>query len=218
MADKKPVLLVVEDDPGLQAQLKWAYEDFDVIIAGDRATAMSALRAEEPAVVTLDLGLPPDADGVTRTVLSASDGTETEVWQDGDWQWLQLFITRSFPTARGPVTAIAVEPMTAPADALNSGLGLRWIEPGATWAGFSLREYPAGWRGGAGGLLFEAAVAEFRAGLHARSQHPRRRRMEARRPAGRDRTGQHRAPVARRPDHPHPHALTGAGCLRGRLR
>lgn len=77
----------------------------------------------------------PDADGVTRTVLSASDGTETEVWQDGDWQWLQLFITRSFPTASGPVTAIAVEPMTAPADALNSGLGLRWIEPGATWAG-----------------------------------------------------------------------------------
>ncbi|MDX2024957.1 aldose 1-epimerase family protein [Microcella sp.] len=79
--------------------------------------------------------LEPDADGVTRTVLSAPDGSETEVWQDGDWQWLQLFITRSYPTAGGPVTAVAVEPMTAPADALNSGVGLRWIEPGATWAG-----------------------------------------------------------------------------------
>lgn len=77
----------------------------------------------------------PDADGVIRTVLSAADGTETEVWQDGDWEWLQLFITRSFPTAEGPVTAIAVEPMTAPADALNSGVGLRWIEPGASWSG-----------------------------------------------------------------------------------
>ncbi len=79
--------------------------------------------------------LQPDADGVTRTVLSAADGTETEVWQDGDWEWLQLFITRSFPTADGPVTAIAVEPMTAPADALNSGIGLRWILPGDSWSG-----------------------------------------------------------------------------------
>jgi two-component system NtrC family response regulator len=59
----RPKLLVVEDDQGLQAQLKWAYEDFEVIIAGDRASAIAALRAEEPAVVTLDLGLPPDPDG-----------------------------------------------------------------------------------------------------------------------------------------------------------
>jgi two-component system NtrC family response regulator len=56
----------VEDDPGLQAQLKWAYEDFEVFIAGDRATALTLLRAEEPAVVTLDLGLPPDPDGVSE--------------------------------------------------------------------------------------------------------------------------------------------------------
>jgi len=66
MADTRPKLLVVEDDPGLQAQLKWAYEDFDVIIAGDRAAAIAALRAEEPAVVTLDLGLPPDPDGTSE--------------------------------------------------------------------------------------------------------------------------------------------------------
>jgi len=77
----------------------------------------------------------PDPDGVVRTILAAPDGTETEMWQDGDWQWIQLFITRSYPTADGPVTAIAVEPMTAPADALNSGVGLRWIEPGASWSG-----------------------------------------------------------------------------------
>jgi two-component system NtrC family response regulator len=66
MTDPKPKLLVVEDDPGLQAQLKWAYEDFDVTIAGDRAAAIAALRAEEPAVVTLDLGLPPDPDGTSE--------------------------------------------------------------------------------------------------------------------------------------------------------
>ena len=63
MADKKPVLLVIEDDPGLQAQLKWAYDDFEVVIAGDRDSALTALRAEAPDVVTLDLGLPPDPDG-----------------------------------------------------------------------------------------------------------------------------------------------------------
>lgn len=62
----RPKLLIVEDDPGLQAQLKWAYEDFDVFIAGDRQTALTLLRAEEPPVVTLDLGLPPDPDGVSE--------------------------------------------------------------------------------------------------------------------------------------------------------
>ena len=66
MSDAKPKLLIVEDDPGLQAQLKWAWPDFEVIIAGDRASAIAALRSEEPAVVTLDLGLPPDADGTTE--------------------------------------------------------------------------------------------------------------------------------------------------------
>ena len=66
MADKKPTLLIVEDDEGLQAQLKWAYDDFEVVIAGDRDSAMTALRSEEPAVVTLDLGLPPDPDGTTE--------------------------------------------------------------------------------------------------------------------------------------------------------
>jgi len=66
MPDKKPVLLVIEDDPGLQAQLKWAYDDFEVVIAGDRASAIAALRHEMPGVVTLDLGLPPDPDGTTE--------------------------------------------------------------------------------------------------------------------------------------------------------
>ncbi len=70
MAENKsknlPKLLIVEDDEGLQAQLKWAYEDFEVTIVGDRASAIDALRAEEPPVVTLDLGLPPDPDGTSE--------------------------------------------------------------------------------------------------------------------------------------------------------
>ena len=66
MAQDKPRLLIIEDDEGLQAQLKWAYEDFAVTIAGDRDSALAALRSEEPDVVTLDLGLPPDPDGTSE--------------------------------------------------------------------------------------------------------------------------------------------------------
>lgn len=66
MAEKKPILLVVEDDEGLQAQLKWAYDDFEVVPALDRESAIAALRQLEPSVVTLDLGLPPDPDGTSE--------------------------------------------------------------------------------------------------------------------------------------------------------
>ncbi len=62
----RPVLLVVEDDPGLQRQLRWAYDGYEVVVAGDRAQALDAVREHAPAVVTLDLGLPPDPDGVTE--------------------------------------------------------------------------------------------------------------------------------------------------------
>ncbi len=61
-----PVLLIVEDDEGLQRQLKWAYEGYRVLLAGDRDAALEAVRQHEPAVVTLDLGLPPDPDGTTE--------------------------------------------------------------------------------------------------------------------------------------------------------
>src|SRR6476659_10565840 len=61
-----PVLLVVEDDEGLQRQLKWAYDGYQVVCASDRAAAIEALRGHEPAVVTLDLGLPPDPDGTAE--------------------------------------------------------------------------------------------------------------------------------------------------------
>ncbi|MFD1033815.1 PEP-CTERM-box response regulator transcription factor [Sphingomonas hankookensis] len=59
-------LLIVEDDAGLQRQLRWAYEGYDIVVAGDREAAIAAVRAEEPQVVTLDLGLPPDPDGVSE--------------------------------------------------------------------------------------------------------------------------------------------------------
>jgi two-component system NtrC family response regulator len=61
-----PVLLIVEDDEGLQRQLKWAYDGYRVVIAGNRASALEAVRLHEPAVITLDLGLPPDPDGTSE--------------------------------------------------------------------------------------------------------------------------------------------------------
>ena len=59
MAKRK--LLVVDDDPGLQKQLRWCFEDYDVTVAGDRESAVAAVKHAWAPVVTLDLGLPPDA-------------------------------------------------------------------------------------------------------------------------------------------------------------
>lgn len=54
------LLLIVEDDPGLQKQLKWSLDNYEIILAGNKAEAIAALRRHMPAVITLDLGLPPD--------------------------------------------------------------------------------------------------------------------------------------------------------------
>ena len=63
--DSKPTrLLVVEDDPGLQRQLKWALDTYEVECASNRAEALAAVRRFEPPIVLQDLGLPPDPDGV----------------------------------------------------------------------------------------------------------------------------------------------------------
>ena len=64
MGDEKQTLLIVEDDVGLQSQLRWHYEEYNVVVASNRADALAALRREQPAVVLQDLGLPPDEEGV----------------------------------------------------------------------------------------------------------------------------------------------------------
>ncbi len=73
MTETRSKLLVVEDDLGLQRQLRWAYEDYDVLCAATRAEALDLLRAEEPGVITLDLGLPPDPDGVSEGFAALAD-------------------------------------------------------------------------------------------------------------------------------------------------
>lgn len=66
MTEAKKKLLIIEDDPGLQKQLRWTLNAYEPIVAGDRESALAQIRRHEPAVVTMDLGLPPDADGVTE--------------------------------------------------------------------------------------------------------------------------------------------------------
>src|SRR3989344_4133404 len=59
-------LLVGEDDPGLQDQLRWCFDRYEVVMAGNRMSALEQVRRHRPPVVTLDLGLPPDADGISE--------------------------------------------------------------------------------------------------------------------------------------------------------
>lgn len=62
MDAERPVLMVVEDDPGLRKQMRWSFDAYEVVLAEDRDSAIAALRRVEPSVVTLDLGLPPHPD------------------------------------------------------------------------------------------------------------------------------------------------------------
>jgi two-component system NtrC family response regulator len=62
LAEVRRPLLIVEDDPALQKQMKWAFDGYETIVASDRESAIAQLRRYEPAVVTMDLGLPPNPD------------------------------------------------------------------------------------------------------------------------------------------------------------
>jgi two-component system, NtrC family, response regulator len=83
-------LLIVEDDLGLQKQLKWSFQSYQTIIAGDRNTAITALRRYMPNVVMLDLGLPPDpanaSEGLTtlKEILQLAPATKVIVVTGND--------------------------------------------------------------------------------------------------------------------------------------
>ena len=62
MSENRRPLLIVEDDPALQKQMRWAFEQYEAVVASDRESAIAQLRRYEPAVVTMDLGLPPQPD------------------------------------------------------------------------------------------------------------------------------------------------------------
>lgn len=60
----KPILLIIEDDTGLQSQLRWHFDQYETVVANNRQDAIAALRLHEAPVIIQDLGLPPDEDGV----------------------------------------------------------------------------------------------------------------------------------------------------------
>ena len=71
--DENNRLLIVEDDKGLQKQLKWCFEGYELSFASDRESAIAQLRRDEPAVVLQDLGLPPDAGGVSEGIAALQE-------------------------------------------------------------------------------------------------------------------------------------------------
>lgn len=74
MSDQQPQrILIVEDDPGLQKQLKWCFEGYEVLLASQRDEALAAVRRHEPRVVLQDLGLPPDAEGTTEGIATLQE-------------------------------------------------------------------------------------------------------------------------------------------------
>jgi len=83
-------LLVVEDDAGLRKQLKWCFDEYAVVTAENRETALAAVRRYQPPVVLQDLGLPPDAEGVTegmetlREILAIAPATKVIVVTGND--------------------------------------------------------------------------------------------------------------------------------------
>jgi aldose 1-epimerase len=76
-------------------------------------------------------GCEPADDGLVHHVISGPS-RGVELWADPDFRWVQVYTPDSFP---GRGRAVAVEPMTCPPDALNSGTDLIWLEPGGSWAG-----------------------------------------------------------------------------------
>ena len=74
------------------------------------------------------------ADDRIEHTLRGAAGDEVVLWADAAFAYAQLYVTTQFPGADGATTAIALEPMTAPPNALASGEGMRWVAPGETWS------------------------------------------------------------------------------------
>ena len=66
-------LLIIEDDPGLQSQLRWCFDEYKVEVYGDRASGVAAVRRNPPGVILLDLGLPPDPGGISEGITAIKE-------------------------------------------------------------------------------------------------------------------------------------------------
>ena len=78
MSKENKKLLIVEDDLGLQSQIRWCFEDYEVFLADDRESALRQIRLHKPAVVTLDLGLPPETNNTSEGLATLVNILEIE--------------------------------------------------------------------------------------------------------------------------------------------
>src|SRR3954447_4197037 len=115
---------------------KESVEGTDVDLRAGKRLADVSLNT---AYTDLDL-----VDGLHRHRLTAPTGESTELWGDADFAYVQVFTQPEFTGSTGTEFAVAMEPMTAPANALATGESLRWLEPGEHWiARWGVRYVPA---------------------------------------------------------------------------
>ncbi|MEW2461400.1 aldose 1-epimerase family protein [Microbacterium sp. K41] len=132
-----PFVTIGDVDPHelvLRVPAQTAFETDDRLLPVGTRPADPALRTGlRLGDATLDTGLTDldrDADGRVRHTLTAPDGRTVTLWQGEGFDVAQVYTARNYP---GTPLAVAIEPMTAPADAFNSGIGLRRLAQGETW-------------------------------------------------------------------------------------
>ncbi|WP_156757588.1 aldose 1-epimerase family protein [Actinokineospora pegani] len=77
-------------------------------------------------------GCEPGADGLVRHTLTDSSGRGVQVWAEPVFKWVQVYTPAA--GSFGPGRSVAIEPMTCPPDALNSGTDVLTVAPGASWS------------------------------------------------------------------------------------
>lgn len=132
-----PFVMIGDVDPHdlvLRIPAETAFDTDDRMLPTGTRPADAALReGVRLGDVTLDTGftdLARDPDGRVHHSLTAPDGRRVTLWQGEGFDYVQVYTTPAYP---GQSLAVAIEPMTAPADALNSGLGIRRLAPDETW-------------------------------------------------------------------------------------
>ncbi|WP_454112109.1 aldose epimerase family protein [Microbacterium aurum] len=104
---------------------------------GSFSLAGSALDLRDPTALTRTPGhityVRTRGTHRLRHALTTADGHGVELWADAAFRWTQLYRAPMFPGEAGARTAVAIEPMTAPPNALRTGEGLHRLEPGETW-------------------------------------------------------------------------------------
>ena len=132
-----PFVTIGDVDPHdlvLRVPAETAFEtDERMLPTGTRPVGPELSEGVRLGDVTLDTGftdLARDPDGRVRHSLTAPDGRRVTLWQGEGFDYVQVYTTPAYP---GQSLAVAIEPMTAPADAFNSGLGIRRLSPDETW-------------------------------------------------------------------------------------